>query len=67
MIKFYTNLIIKRGDLYVGRNESLPYVYVLTPHIERAIVFHGFDTAITFLRTMCVNGIDNYKIVPAEN
>ena len=64
MIKFYTNLIIKRGDLYVGRHEFLPYVYVLTPHRERAINFLGFDAAMSFLKSMDCRDIDTYQIVP---
>lgn len=67
MIKFYTNFIIKRGYSYVATHELLPEVYVLSPRRERAIVFHGFDTAITFLRTMCADNIDEYNIVPVKN
>lgn len=67
MIKFYTNLIIKRGDSYVARHEIAPDVFVLTPHRERAIVFHGFDAAMTFLREMDFRDIDMFQIVPVKN
>lgn len=67
MIKFYTNLIIKRGDSYVATHEFLPGVYVLSPHRERAIVFHGLDAAMSFLRSMDCRDIDTFQIVPVEN
>lgn len=67
MIKFYTNLIIKRGDSYVGRHEIAPGVYVLPPQRERAVVFHGFDSAMNFLRSLGPSDPDRFQIVPVEN
>lgn len=67
MIKFYTNLIIKRGDSYVARHEIAPYVYVLRPQRERAIVFHDFDSAMNFLKEMDLRDPDAFQIVPVKN
>ena len=67
MIKFYTKFVIKCGDVYVGRHEFLPGIYVLTPHRERAIVFHGFDSAMNFLKSMDSRDPDTFKIVPVKN
>ena len=67
MIKFYTNLIIMRGDSYVARHEIAPDVYVLRPQRERAIVFHGFDSAMNFLRELDPHDPDSFKIVPVKN
>ena len=67
MIKFYTNLVIKCGDSYVARHEIAPHVYVLGEQRERAIVFHGFDSAMGFLRSMDLRDIDSFQIVPVKN
>lgn len=67
MIKFYTNLIIKCGDLYVGRHNFLPHVYVLTPQRERAIEFLGFDDAMNFLKSLAPRDPDTFQIVPVKN
>lgn len=67
MIKFYTNLIIKCGDSYVARHEIAPNVYVLSLQRERAIVFHGFDSAMSFLRSMDPRDPDTFQIVPVKN
>ena len=67
MIKFYTNLIIKCGDSYVARHEIAPCVYVLRPQRERAIVFHGFDSAMNFLKEMDLRDSDRFQIVPVKN
>ena len=67
MIKFYTNFIIKCGDVYVGRHEFLPGIYVLTPHRERAIDFLGLDDAMTFLKSIDSRDPDRFKIVPVKN
>lgn len=67
MIKFYTNLIIKCGDSYVARHEIAPGVYVLSPQRERAIVFHGFDDAMNFLKSIDPSDPDRFQIVPVKN
>lgn len=67
MIKFYTTLIIKRGDSYVARHEFAPHVYVLREQRERAIVFHGFDSAMGFLRSLDPRDPDSFQIVPVKN
>lgn len=67
MIKFYTNFVIKRGDSYVARHEIAPDVYFLMEQRERAIVFHGFDSAMNFLRSLDPRDPDSFKIVPVEN
>ena len=67
MIKFYTKLIIKRGDSYVARHEIAPNVYVLMPQRERAIVFHGLDSAMSFLRSLDPRDPDSFQIVPVKN
>ena len=67
MIKFYTNFIIKRGDSYVARHEIAPHIYVLRPQRERAIVFHGLDSAMTFLRSLGPSDPDAFQIVPVKN
>lgn len=67
MIKFYTNFIIKRGDSYVARHEIAPDVYVWSLRRERAIVFHGFDAAMCFLKSMDFRDIDMFQIVPVKN
>lgn len=67
MIKFYTNFIIKCGDSFVGEHEYLPGVYVLRLHRERAIVFHGLDAAMSFLRSMECREPDTFQIVPVKN
>lgn len=67
MIKFYTNLVIKRGDSYVAWHEYIPDVYVLTPHRERAIHFNSFDAVMSFLRSMECRDIDIFQIVPVKN
>lgn len=67
MIKFYTNFVIKCGDSYVARHEIAPYVYVLRPQRERAIVFHGFDSAMGFLKKMDLRDPDTFQIVPVKN
>lgn len=67
MIKFYTNFVIKRGDSYVGTHEYLPGVYVWSLRRERAIVFHGLDAAMSFLRTLDCRDPDTFQIVPVKN
>ena len=67
MIKFYTNLIIKCGDSYVARHEIAPDVYVLMEQRERAIVFYGFDSAMSFLRSLAPREPDSFQIVPVKN
>lgn len=67
MIKFYTNFVIKRGDSYVARHEIAPQVYVLREQRERAIVFHGFDSAMSFLRSLDPRDPDSFQIVPVKN
>lgn len=67
MIKFYDKFIIMRDDSFVARHEFVQDVYVLTPHRERAIVFKGFDAAISFFSVIDTNNIDKFKIVPVEN
>ena len=67
MIIFYTNFIIKRGDSYVARHELVPEVYVLLPQRERAIVFHGFDSAMSFLKSLDPRDPDSFQIVPVKN
>lgn len=67
MIKFYTNFIIKCGDSYVARPELVPEVYVLRPQRERAIVFHGLDSAMNFLKEMDLRDPDTFQIVPVKN
>lgn len=67
MIKFYTKFVIKRGDSYVARHEIVPDVYVLREQRERAVVFHGFDAAMSFLRSMDFRDIDMFQIVPVKN
>lgn len=67
MIKFYTDFVIKRGDSYVARHEIAPDVYVLRSRRERAIVFHGFDAAMTFLRELDCRDTDTFQIVPVKN
>lgn len=67
MIKFYTNFVIKRGDSYVARHEIAPDVYVLGPQRERAIVFHGLDSAMSFLRSLNPSEPDSFQIVPVKN
>ena len=67
MIKIYTNFVIKRGDSYVARHEIAPYVYVLRPQRERAIVFHGLNSARSFLRELNPSDPDAFQIVPVKN
>lgn len=67
MIKFYTNFVIKRGDSYVARHEIAPNIYVLGPQRERAIVFHGLDSAMCFLRLLDPREPDSFQIVPVKN
>lgn len=67
MIKFYTKFVIKCGDSYVARHEIAPGVYALRAQRERAIVFHGFDSAMSFLRSMDLRDPDRFKIVPVKN
>lgn len=67
MIKFYTNFIIKRGDSYVAEHEFVEGIYVLSPHREHAIVFHGLDAAMSFLRSMECRDPDTFQIVPVKN
>lgn len=67
MIKFYTNFIIKCGDSFVATHEYIPEVYVLSPRRERAIVFHGLDAAMCFLRSMGCREPDTFQIVPVKN
>ena len=67
MIKFYTNFVIKRGDSYVARHEIAPDVYVLRSQRERAIVFHGLDSAMNFLRSLGPSDPDRFQIVPVKN
>lgn len=67
MIKFYTNFVIKCGDSYVARHEIAPDVYVLREQRERAIVFHGFDSAMSFLRSLDPRNPDSFQIVPVKN
>lgn len=67
MIKFYTKFVIKRGDSYVAEREFAPHVYVLRSQRERAIVFHGFDSAMNFLRELNPSEPDSFKIVPVKN
>lgn len=67
MIKFYKNFIIKCGDSYVARHEIAPDVYVLMPQRERANVFHGFDSAMNFLRSLDPRDPDSFQIVPVKN
>lgn len=65
MIKFYTNLIIKCGDSYVAEHEIAPHIYVLREQREHAIVFHDFDAAMSFLRSL--DDPDRFQIVPVKN
>ena len=67
MIKFYTKLVIKCGDSYVATHEIAPHVYVLCEQRERAIVFHGFDSAMTFLKSLAPRDPDRFQIVPVKN
>lgn len=67
MIKIYDKFYIMHGESYVAMHEFVPDVYVLTPHRERAIVFKGFDAAISFFSVIGTNNIDKFKIVPVEN
>ena len=67
MVKFYTKLVIKRGDSYVARHEIAPDVYVLREQRERAIVFQGFDSAMNFLRSLTPREPDSFQIAPVKN